>query len=148
MLNKIFRSQLGPLFALLCIVVMFAIADYKWSVGNFLSWGNIRIMANGAALIAVPAFGMTLIIIAALALGVGAGDAGRLVWLGLADARAAVGWVLIPQLVLAVGVLGLLVERLACRFAGAASDTTPRWLEPAVESALLLRLVDGSRQAH
>ena len=65
MLNKIFRSQLGPLLALLCIVAMFAIADYKWSVGNFLSWGNIRIMANGAALIAVPAFGMTLIIIAA-----------------------------------------------------------------------------------
>jgi ribose transport system permease protein len=65
MLNKIFRSQLGPLFALLCIVVMFAIADQNWSVGNFLSWGNIRVMANGAALIAVPAFGMTLIIIAA-----------------------------------------------------------------------------------
>lgn len=65
MLKRIFRSQFGPLFALLFIVVLFAVADRVWGQGVFLSARNMRIMMNSAALIAVPAFGMTIIIIAA-----------------------------------------------------------------------------------
>jgi hypothetical protein len=37
MLKKIFRSQFGPLFALLFIVVLFAGADKAWSEGFLLS---------------------------------------------------------------------------------------------------------------
>ncbi len=89
--------------------------------------------------------GLALLLVApgtvALVLGVEPSAALTLLWIGLADARAAVGWVLIPQLLLAVGVLGLLMERLACRFAGVGAHATPRWLDPAIESALLLGML-------
>jgi ribose/xylose/arabinose/galactoside ABC-type transport system permease subunit len=65
MLKKIFRSQLGPLFALLFIVVLFASASWIWGGGFFVSAGNMRKIMGSAALIAVPALGMTIIIIAA-----------------------------------------------------------------------------------
>ena len=65
MLKKVFRSQLGPLFALLFIMVLFAIADQVWGQGFFASTRNMRVIMSSAALIAVPAFGMTIIIIAA-----------------------------------------------------------------------------------
>ncbi len=80
-------------------------------------------------------------VVAALALGVGPVTAFALTGAGLAAAHTAVGWVLIPQLVLAVGVIALLAERLAARAAGLPGATTPRWLEPAVESALLLGML-------
>ncbi|MFK8113919.1 MAG: ABC transporter permease [Rubripirellula sp.] len=65
MLKKLFRSQLGPLFALLFIIVLFSIADKAWGGGYFLSLRNMRVIMSSASLIAVPAFGMTIIIIAA-----------------------------------------------------------------------------------
>jgi len=55
--------QLGPLVALLVILVFFWIADNVWGQGFFMSWYNMRVMSSSAALIAVPAFGMTIIII-------------------------------------------------------------------------------------
>ena len=55
--------QLGPLLALLVILVFFWIADNVWGQGFFMSWYNMRVMSSSASLIAVPAFGMTLIII-------------------------------------------------------------------------------------
>lgn len=64
-IRQIFRSQLGPAVALLFIVVLFAIADQIWSGGYFLTVRNMRVIMNSAALIAVPALGMTIIIIAA-----------------------------------------------------------------------------------
>ncbi len=64
MLKSIFRSQLGPLFALFFIVILFSIADYLFSEGFFFSARNFRVVMSSAALIAVPAFGMTIIIIA------------------------------------------------------------------------------------
>ena len=64
-MKNLFRSQLGPLFALLFIVMLFGIADRVYSDGAFLSVRNMRVVMNSAALIAVPAFGMTMIIIAA-----------------------------------------------------------------------------------
>ncbi len=63
-LKSIFRSQLGPVFALIFILALFAIADWQLSSGKFLSARNFRVMMNSAALIAVPALGMTIIIIA------------------------------------------------------------------------------------
>jgi ribose/xylose/arabinose/galactoside ABC-type transport system permease subunit len=57
--------QLGPLLALLLIGFLFTVADLAWSDGYFLSVRNMRVIMNSAALIAVPALGMTIIIIAA-----------------------------------------------------------------------------------
>ena len=65
MLKRILRSQIGPLIALVVIFALFAVADLVWSEGRFISERNARVITNNAALIAVPAFGMTLIIIAA-----------------------------------------------------------------------------------
>lgn len=59
-----FRGQLGPLAALLVIVGVFALADQWYGSGSFMSWRNMRVLSNSASLIAVPALGMTLIIIA------------------------------------------------------------------------------------
>lgn len=55
--------KLGPLLALLGILMFFWIADSAWGQGQFISARNFRVMMSSAALIAVPAFGMTIIII-------------------------------------------------------------------------------------
>ena len=60
---------------------------------------------------------------------------------GLLVAIETVGWVLIPQILLAIAVLGLAVEQLATRVAGLPLAPAPSWLPPAVESALLLGLL-------
>ena len=65
LLRKLFRSQLGPVFALLFIVLLFTVADRMFSEGYFLSVRNMRVIMSSASLIAVPALGMTIIIIAA-----------------------------------------------------------------------------------
>lgn len=62
--NLLFRSQLGPLLALLAIVAAFTLADNLWGTGNFLTARNLRVITSSASLIAVPALGMTMIIIA------------------------------------------------------------------------------------
>lgn len=62
MFKKLFW-QLGPFFALVAIVLLFWIADLIWGQGFFLSFRNLRVIMSSAALIAVPAFGMTIIII-------------------------------------------------------------------------------------
>ncbi|MFK7738569.1 MAG: ABC transporter permease [Pirellulaceae bacterium] len=62
--NLIVRSQIGPLLALAVIVAGFAIADSVWGRGSFLSLRNARVLTSTASLIAVPALGMTLVIIA------------------------------------------------------------------------------------
>ena len=65
LLIRLFRSQFGPVLALLFIVLLFTIADRVWGEGYFFSLQNMRVIMNAAALIAVPALGMTIIIIAA-----------------------------------------------------------------------------------
>ncbi|MEM7783284.1 MAG: ABC transporter permease [Planctomycetota bacterium] len=57
-------SQLGPFIALIIIIIIFNRADNYFGDGNFLTVKNFRKISNSAALIAVPAMGMTLIIIA------------------------------------------------------------------------------------
>ena len=61
--KRLFSTQLGPVFALVFIFVLFAIADQVWSAGYFASLRNLRVMMSSASLIAVPALGMTIIII-------------------------------------------------------------------------------------
>jgi hypothetical protein len=70
----------------------------------------------------------------------GEGWLGRVVAGGFASLDE-VGWVLVPQIVLAVGVLGLALERATAGAAGLAPQATPSWLDPAVESALLLGML-------
>lgn len=53
------------MFALALIIGLFAAADAQWGTGGFFSARNFRHMMGSAALIAVPALGMTVIIIAA-----------------------------------------------------------------------------------
>jgi ribose/xylose/arabinose/galactoside ABC-type transport system permease subunit len=65
MLKRAFWTQLGPLLALIVIIALFAAADRHWSKGYFFSAYNVRVIMSRAALIAVPAYGMTMVIIAA-----------------------------------------------------------------------------------
>lgn len=60
---------------------------------------------------------------------------------GLAAGVEQVGWVLLPQLLVAVGVLGLALERMLRCAAGTSGAPAPGWLEPAIESALLLGML-------
>ncbi len=64
-LTKAILSQLGPVFALAFIVLLFTIADKAWGQDAFFSVRNMRVIMGSAALVAVPALGMTIIIIAA-----------------------------------------------------------------------------------
>ena len=87
-----------------------------------------------AALVAAP-----IAVLAAAGVGIGEllGSAAG----GLVAAVAAVGWVFVPQFALAVAVLSLALQQLATRAAGMEPPPTPVWLDPAVESALLLGML-------
>jgi hypothetical protein len=87
-----------------------------------------------AALVAAP-------IAALVAAGVGVGELLGSAAGGLAAAVDAVGWVFVPQFALAVAVLSLALQQLAARAAGMELPPTPLWLDPAVESALLLGML-------
>lgn len=63
-LKKTF-ALLGPVFAMVIIMIVFAVADNFYGSGQYSSIRNFRVMMNSAALIAIPALGMTIIIIAA-----------------------------------------------------------------------------------
>lgn len=85
---------------------------------------------------------LTVVPLAAIAAaGLDAGGLARALSAGLVAAVTAVGWVLVPQLVLAVAIGSLALQQLASRAAGVAVARAPAWLEPAVESALLLGLL-------
>jgi hypothetical protein len=60
---------------------------------------------------------------------------------GLVAEVDSVGFVLVPQLVLAVGILGLALQQTVRRAARLPRLAPPAWLSPAVESALLLGLL-------
>jgi hypothetical protein len=62
-------------------------------------------------------------------------------WSGLSAAVDAVGWVLVPQIALAIAILSVVLQQLAGRLAGLRVGAAPHWLDPAVESALLLGLL-------
>ena len=57
-------TKLGPIIALLGIVVLFGLLDSLFGNGQYLSMRNLLVIVTESSLIAVPALGMTLIIIA------------------------------------------------------------------------------------
>jgi ribose transport system permease protein len=57
-------ANFGPLLALLLILIFFSVADYFYGSGSFLSLNNCKRLSHSASLIAIPALGMTMIIIA------------------------------------------------------------------------------------
>ncbi len=62
-------------------------------------------------------------------------------FVGFAAAVDLVGWVFVPQFVLGAAVVSVALQRFAAHAAGAALAPPPAWLDPAVESALLLGLL-------
>ncbi len=57
-------GDLGPLLALLAIVVFFAVADQLWGDGYFMTVRNLRVVVTQTSIVVVAGLGMTLIIIA------------------------------------------------------------------------------------
>ena len=76
-----------------------------------------------------------------VALGLPPSELGVRIVEGGLSAIGTVGWVLAPQLVLAVAVVGLALERMTSRLAGVGGAAPPVWVDPAVESALLLGML-------
>ena len=98
---------------------------------------SLRASAVGAALAAL--LGLPVLLLAGAAAGVEA--LALQVADGFVAAVDAVGWVFVPQFALAAAILSLALQRLAVRAAGEALEPPPAWLDPAVESALLLGLL-------
>ncbi|MFO0942574.1 MAG: ABC transporter permease [Pirellulales bacterium] len=64
LLSILTSGSIGPFIALLVIILFFGICDKAFGSGEFISLKNSRQIANSAAMIAIPALGMTMIIIA------------------------------------------------------------------------------------
>ena len=99
--------------------------------------GAVRTSVVGVALAGLVAAPL----VAASALGLGFETLLRAGADGLVAAVDAVGWVLVPQLALAIAVFGLGLQQLATGAAGLGVAPAPTWLDPAVESALLLGML-------
>ena len=91
------------------------------------------------ALIAVPA----AVLVAASA---GAGGLVPAVVAGLVAAIDRVGWVLAPQILLAVAVVGVALQRSTCRIAGFPAPPTVAWLDPAVDRFKALKTSDSDEE--
>lgn len=57
------RSIMGPLLALVCVLVFFAVADRIFADGTFSSPRNLRSVAVDTCVVAIAALGMTVVII-------------------------------------------------------------------------------------
>ena len=97
----------------------------------------MRGMIAGGVLGALAAAPVAALLLA----GIGPGELLAATHTGLLAEIESVGWVLVPQLVLAVGILGLALQQLARAAAGLPRLAAPGWISPAVESALLLGLL-------
>ncbi len=60
---------------------------------------------------------------------------------GFVAAVDAVGWVFVPQALLAAAVFGVALHHVMAWLAGADAPPAPGWIDPAVESALLLGML-------
>lgn len=95
-----------------------------------------------AGLVALALAGLAALPLLWIADAVGsAGAALAAVAAGSAAALEAVGWVVVPQAALAVAVLGAALQRLSYRAAGVTGPAPPAWIDPAIESALLLGML-------
>ena len=97
----------------------------------------LRVSLVGVALAALAAVPFA----AVAASGLSAGELLEAGFSGLSAAVDAVGWVLVPQIALAIAILSVAIHQLASRLAGLRVGPAPHWLDPAVESALLLGLL-------
>jgi hypothetical protein len=97
----------------------------------------LRVSLVGVALAALAAVPFA----AVAASGLSAGELLEAGFAGLTAAVDSVGWVLVPQIALAVAILSVAIQQLAGRLAGLRVGPAPHWLDPAVESALLLGLL-------
>jgi len=94
------------------------------------------------SLVGIALAGLGAIPLAAVAAsGLGPGELLQAGFSGLSAAVDAVGWVLVPQIALAIAILSIAIQQLAGRLAGFRVGPAPHWLDPAVESALLLGLL-------
>jgi hypothetical protein len=98
---------------------------------------SLRVSLVGLGLAAL--LGAPLLALHAAGLGAAEGLASALA--GLAAAVDAVGWVFVPQFLLAVAIVSLALQQLSCRAAGLALAPAPPWLDAAIESALLLGML-------
>ena len=94
------------------------------------------------SIVGIVLAGLAAIPFAAVAAsGLSAGELLEAGFSGLSAAVDAVGWVLVPQIALAIAILSVAIHQLASRLAGLRVGPAPHWLDPAVESALLLGLL-------
>ena len=63
-LKLLTEFQIGPILALIAIIFCFALLDVALGNGGFATLRNLRVVTHQAALIGMPALGMTMIIIA------------------------------------------------------------------------------------
>ncbi len=96
-----------------------------------------RAPATALALVALAGAPLAAIV----APGADPGALGRDAAVGAMAAIDAVGFVVVPQALFGVAIAGLLVERLAARAAALPASTPPAWLDPAIESCLLLGML-------
>jgi hypothetical protein len=97
----------------------------------------LRASAVCVALVALAAAPLA----AALAAGAGVGEIGRAAAAGVSAAIDAVGFVVVPQALLGAAVAAVALERLAARAAALRLAEAPGWLDPAIESCLLLGML-------
>jgi hypothetical protein len=102
-----------------------------------MTFANARIALTGALLLA----GVGVPLVAWLPWGEGFVRPFAAALEGFRVALASVGWVLVPQVALAIAVGGAALQAVTHRLAGLPSPGAPRWIDPAVESALLLGMV-------
>jgi len=99
-------------------------------------------LQRSGAVAALVAFALLpLLALATLALDGGAAVLQQGLVAGLAAALDAIGWVVVPQLLLATAVVALAIERVAAWLGAWCGRPTPGWLDPALESALLLGML-------
>jgi len=96
---------------------------------------------RGSILAAALGLLATMPVAALLLSGIAPGELAFASVRGLRAEIESVGFVLVPQIGLAIGILGLALQQGVRRGAGLPRLAPPTWLSPAVESALLLGLL-------
>lgn len=99
------------------------------------------VRASAVGLAFVAALMLPLLWLTAMGATAGVSALGERVVEGFVGTVDSVGWVFVPQFFLAVAIFSLALQRLFSRLAGAKLPNPPSWLDPAVESALLLGLL-------
>lgn len=57
------RPEIGPVIALTLVTLLFVVLDQQYGKGSFATYNSFRSILNSSAIVAVPAIGMTILII-------------------------------------------------------------------------------------